>query len=238
MRLIKLIALTTLLIGAEVWAQGTGGLGVKAMHQHWRYSASNPRPTQGRQIPGWQMASSPVGFQIQIPSGWLENGNGLNMPWIARSSDGLLEVSIIQNWQLPPRMSVKGITSRFLSQISGTNPEIIFQDSMRDHLFTSLGIVDGQNGIACFTAFRFLRNRVPTTGVMTFLITADSYVYTSGALTYVLAPANRFDSAVEQVFAPMGTSFWSAIPGGGERDTDGNGVPDSNDRFPYDPTRW
>ena len=213
--------------------------GMTAMHQSWKERALNPKPPAGIQIPNWRMATNPVGFMIQVPPGWSETGNGLNSPWVARSPDGLVEVCILQNWSLPPRSSTGAIASRFLNQITGTTPKILLQDCLRDNFFASLGIVDGQNGMTCFLGFQFMRKGVPTIGVLTFLITAETYVYTSGIMTYVLAPADRFDPAVQQVFAPMGASFWASSGSRGvDLDRDGDGVPDLQDRFPDDPTRW
>jgi hypothetical protein len=240
MKLKKISLVGALLISVLGYALSDASTpGMNAMHQSWKERALNPKPPAGIQIPNWRMATNPVGFMIQVPPGWVETGNGLNSPWVARSPDGLFEVCILQNWTLPPGSSTGAVASRFLNQITGSTPKILLQDCLRDNVFASLGIVDGQNGMTCFFGFNFVRNGVPTLGVLTFLITAQTYVYTSGIMTYVLAPADRFDPAVQQVFAPMGASFW-ASSGSKDRgpDRDGDGVPDFLDRFPDDPRLW
>ena len=41
--------------------------GMTMMHRSWKERALNPRPPAGAQIPGWRMASNPVGFMIMLP---------------------------------------------------------------------------------------------------------------------------------------------------------------------------
>ena len=57
----------------------------------------------------------------------------------------------------------------------------------------------------------------------------------SASWTTYTAPEAEFTTMWANIFNPMRLSATYTIPGGGETDTDGDGYPDSQDKYPQDP---
>lgn len=198
-------------------------------------SAQAVRPTVP--VAGWPYAVGGA-WQFQYPPAWTLRDIGPFHAWVSDARDAS-HMLFVQVEQVGGNPSAEELFYAVLSDTVGPRAScqqvnVAASDLARLEAVAAPG---SDVGTSYAWVFRWLdRGYGAMVGSLQVTVLARG-VYTSYGWNLVTAPEAELEATARDVFGPMTLSFYAAPPGGTERDTDDDGVPDPQDAYPEDPTR-
>jgi hypothetical protein len=188
-------------------------------------------------VTGWPYAQG-ASWHFQYPPAWQLRDVGATYAWVsdARDASHMLFVQVDQVTGNPtPEQLFYGVLGDTIGPRTACREvRVLATDTAR--LFTAVGGYD-DSGVTYAWVFRWIDARFgKMTGSLQLTVHARG-VYTAYGWGFTTAPEAELEATARDAFGPMTFSFYAAPPGGTDRDTDFDGVPDEQDAFPEDPTR-